>query len=157
MTLQVFRDGRPDRRIENNALLAKLQKEDNHAQILGQFLRDQAKYSDGTYGHMGSVADASKGLTAPKAMLGGISQAERIARVRARMAANKPVMSLYFDEATGFELLSLEDQEAYEEGWICPECLQYQAVVANECNWRFSGERPSNPKYWGCGYRRDLY
>lgn len=158
MSLQVFRDGRPDRDANkvSNQLLAKRQKEDDHAQILDQFLKSP-EAGDGTYQHMGSVgADLSRSLVAPKAMMGEISKSDRVNRVRARMAANEPVISLYYDELHNVDLLALEDSEAYEEGWICPECLQYQNIVMNECNWRFTGEAPADPKYRGCGFRRDI-
>lgn len=155
MSLQVFRDGRPDRESNkiNNHLLRKLQKEDDHAQILGDYLKTAG---DGTYGFQGSVGDASKGITVPKAMTALATRAERVARVRDRMNSGEAVKSLFYDEVTETEILAEEDAEAYEEGWICPECLQYQAIVSSTCNWRFKGERPSDPKDWGCGYRRDL-
>ena len=155
MTLQVFRDGRPDRRIEDTALLKKLQRQDDYTHALQQHLERTS--GDGRYGFMGVVNDPSKGFTAPKDTLGyGITRAERIARVRERMSRNEPPISLAYIPGAEVELLSVEDAEAYEEGWICPNCLQYQGVVTNECNWRFTGERPSDPRYQGCGYRRDL-
>lgn len=156
MSLQVFRDGRPDREANkvNNELLKKLQKEDDHTQIFTDFLKTTG---DGTYGFMGSVSDASRGAVAPKATLpNGITRAERVARVRERMARNLPPISLFYDELTETEILAEEDAEAYEEGWICPNCLQYQAVVSNECNWRVVGGTPADPKDRGCGYRRDI-
>lgn len=156
MSLQVFRDGRPDRRIEDNALLKKLQREDDYHNALDQHLK--RNWKEGTYGYMGMVADPTKGVTVPKSAFGaGMSRAERIQRVRDRMARNEPPQSLFYDTSTDTELLYEEDAEAYEEGWICPECLQYQGVVTNECNWRFTGERPDNPKHQGCGYRRDIF
>lgn len=155
MTLQIFRDGRPDRRIEDNRLLAKVKREDDYKHALDEHLKKN--WDKGTYGFQGVVSDPSRGLTAPKAALGiGISQAERAQRVRDRMSRNEPPLTLYYDPMTETEILSVEDAEAYEEGWICPECLQYQAVVTNECNWRFTGERPTGSKYQGCGYRRDI-
>lgn len=156
MSLQVFRDGRPDREANkvSNSLLAKLQRDDDHAQILNAFLASDTK--SGSYGHQGTVSDASKGITVPKAMTAVATRAERVARVRERMNNGEPVLSLFYDEITETEILAEEDAEAYEEGWICPECLQYQAVVSSTCNWRFVGERPADPKNWGCGYRRDL-
>jgi len=154
VTLQIFRDGRPDQRIENNSLLRKLQREDDYKHALDEHLKKN--WDKGTYGFQGIVSDPSKGFTAPKDTLGlGISKAERMQRVRDRMARNEPPLTLYYDVATGTEVLSVEDAEAYEEGWICPECIQYQGVVTNECNWRFTGERPLGVV--GCGYRRDIF
>jgi hypothetical protein len=157
VTLQVFIDGRRDemRNKTSNALLAKLQREDTHAQILNQYL---AQYEgDGTYGFQGTVGDPSKGMTVPKAMLGEISHKDRIGRVRERIAKKEAPKSLCFVPGYEVELLSLEDQEAYEEGWICPACLQYQGMPANQCNWNFKGDRPSDPKDWGCGHQRNIF
>jgi hypothetical protein len=157
VSLQVFRDGRPDKEASrvNNALLAKLQRDDDHGQILEQYLKSKES-GDGSYGFMGSISDRNAGVTIPKAMSHMASRAEGVSRVRERMASGEPLKSLFFDEATETELLAEEDVEAYEEGWICPECLQYQTIPSSTCNWRFVGERPSNPDHWGCGYRRDL-
>jgi hypothetical protein len=137
----------------NNALLREKLRDEHQAHVLDAHLKTQ----DGTYGFMGSIADPSLGSTIPKAMSHTASRAEMMQRVRDRMAAGEPVKSLFFDESTETELLSEEDVDAYEEGWICPNCIQYQAVPSSTCNWRFKGERPSDPKDWGCGYRRDLF
>lgn len=154
MTLQVFRDGRPDKGVKSHALLAKLQREDDYENALKQHIE---KTGSSTYGYMGEVG--SKGsITASRDALGtGISRAERIARVRDRMSRGECPQSLFYEPATGTDLLAVEDAEAYEEGWICPNCIQYQAIPSNKCNWRFVGERPSNPDHWGCGYDRDLF
>ena len=152
MTIQVHIDGRPDGSKLTKQQLERLEKEEEHGAVLDDYL----KGIDGTYGFMGSIADPMAGFTAPKQMLGGTSQAERVARVRARLAAKEPCKPLAYIEGYEVDLLSVEDQEAFEEGWICPNCIQYQAVPGPVCNWQFKGERPSDPKDWGCGYRRDF-
>lgn len=153
MSLQIFRDGRPDRRIEDHRLLKNAQRQDDYTNALKQELERQAGM--GTYGFMGHVGRGGE-VTAPRDALGeGISRAERIARVRERMARGEAPQALFFDEASGTEILAVEDAEAYEEGWICHECLQYQAIVSNECNWRIVGAH--RPPVTGCGYRRDIF
>ena len=156
MTFQLFIDGRPERTSNkmSNALLAKLQKEDNHAQIMDEFLKRDAMENSGTYGFQGVVGDINANLTVPKGMTGEISKAQRVQRVKDRMARREPCKPLAYVEGYEVDLLSVEDQEAYEEGWICPRCIQYQGMPAAQCNWQFKGDRPTDPKDWGCGYRR---
>lgn len=154
MSLQIWIDGKRDGDRMTDAERREAQRLDDYTGALQDHFRNDK--SDGTYGHMGTINGGAGSITAPKAMLGGITKSERMARVMSRMAAGEPPISLFFDEATETELLAVEDAEAYEEGLICPNCLQYQNIVANECNWRIVGVARDDPKFRGCGYRRDV-
>lgn len=161
MSLQVWIDGRPgneDQRLGAKAFL-EAKRTDDYTQALKQHLESETRNgNDGTYGFQGVInPNSGKGLTAPKHMVGGhLTMAQKRERVRARMAEGIAPKSLAYIEGYETELISDEDAEAFEEGWICPSCIQWQGVVSNQCNWRFRGERPSDPKDWGCGYRRDI-
>lgn len=116
-------------------------KLEEHVSVYEDFLKTTG---DGTYGYMGEFA-SGHGFTAPKAR----AQAEQAARVRARMQAGEPPLLLGIDPKTGMKAFYDEDQDAFEQGWICSNCVQYQAVPnAPQCNWM---NKPDD----GCGHLND--
>lgn len=122
--------------------LAKGVKLEEHVSIFEDFL---ATAGDGTYGYQGDYAGNSA-LTVPKAVVGANTGAERAARVRHRMAEGHAPLLVSLDPKTGIKIFAEEDKEAYEAGYICENCVQYQAVPsAPACNWL------RNPND-GCGH-----
>lgn len=123
--------------------MARSIKLEEHVSIYDDYLNSGVA-GDGTYGYQGNFAK-SRMLTAPKAVTGGIAMAERVARVRARMENGNPPLMVSYDPETGIKIFAEEDKEAYEAGYICENCIQYQAVPsAPKCNWL------TNPSD-GCG------
>lgn len=108
--------------------LAKSVKLEEHVQILDDYLATQ----QGDYGWMG--ADSQ---TVPKAAFDGMTgRAERAARVRARMAKGEPPLMISYDTLTQSPMFAEEDKEAFDAGYICENCYQYQAVPnTGKCNW----------------------
>lgn len=121
-------------------------KLEEHVSVFDDYLAS-GEAGDGTYGYQGNF-DKSRMLTAPKDVTGGgITAAERAARVRTRMAEGKPPLLVSIDPTTGIKIFAEEDKEAYEAGYICPNCVQYQAVPnAPSCNWL---TKPDD----GCGHQ----
>lgn len=128
--------------------LAKGLKLEEHTAVLDDYLSKQ----DGTYGFQGSMGRDGK-ITVPKQGFKGIlSQAERVQRVRKRMETNKAPIPVMEDTTTGSMIFMEEDKECFEDGYICTNCYQFQAVpFAPECNWRNPG---NDPRDKGCGFRR---
>lgn len=121
-------------------------KLEEHVQVYEDFLKTTG---DGTYGYMGEFKQGQR-FTAPKAALMDGKSAEAAARVRARMNAGEPPRLMAIDPDTGVKIFYEEDQEAFEMGYICPNCIQYQAVPnAPKCNWLTK----SND---GCGHSNDI-
>lgn len=151
MTLQVFINGRPDDGNLTAADLARGTKLEEHTAVVDRFLSEQ----DGTYGWQG-VLGRGGDMTVPKHVLAESSMSgDRVARVRARLKEGNPVMLVSYDPETDTPIFAEEDQEAYEAGFICAGCLQYQSVPnAPECNWlRQTAEGELDPKDRGCGHR----
>lgn len=114
-------------------------KLEEHVSILEDHLAGQ----DGTYGWMGENA-----TTVPKAAFDGMTHTgDRVARVRARMNEGGPPLMISYDTATDTPMFAEEDKEAFDLGYICQRCYQYQGVPGPKCNWR------NNPDNHGCGHR----
>lgn len=127
-------------------------KLEEHTAVLDRFLSE----TDGTYGWQGAISNGGT-VTVPKAALAGnLSAAERVARVRNRLDRGEPPILVTYDLDTDTPIFEEEDQEAYEDGYICGGCLQYQQVPnAPMCNWlRDGGQSASIPEQdRGCGHR----
>jgi hypothetical protein len=83
----------------------------------------------------------------PKAALDQGKDFTRVTRVKARMASGEPPIMMSYDPLTDTPLFAEEDQEAFEAGYICINCYQYQRVPnAPKCNWN---NRPDH----GCGHQ----
>lgn len=127
-------------------------KLEEHTQVLDRYLAE----TDGTYGWQG-VLGRGGSMTVPKATLkDAISSRERVERVRKRLQSGNPPLLVSYDTATDTPIFAEEDQEAFEDGYICGGCLQYQNVPnAPECNWLRAGADSKNldPKDRGCGHR----
>jgi hypothetical protein len=119
-------------------------KLEEHVSIFDDYLKS-GEAGDGTYGYMGDFV-AGRRITVPKAMAGdSLTAAQRAARVRLRMSEGKAPLLISFDPKTGVKIFAEEDKEAFEDGYICENCIQYQAVPhAPKCNWL------TNPND-GCG------
>lgn len=117
-------------------------KLEEHVSVYEDFLDTTG---DGTYGYMGEFVNG-KTFTAPKAaQQQGLSD-----RVRVRMQNGEPPILLAYDPDTGTKVFYEEDQEAYEAGYICANCIQYQAVPnAPKCTWL----RKSDD---GCGHVNNI-
>lgn len=120
-------------------------KLEEHVSIYEDFLAS-GEAGDGTYGYRGEWTGG--GMTMAKDTLGGgISEAARVARVNARMNNGEPPLLVSIDPKTGIKIFAEEDKDAFEHGYICENCVQYQAVPnAPQCNWA------NNPTD-GCGFQ----
>lgn len=149
--LQIFDRGR---RMDSNLSVEELErgvKLEEHTAVLDRYLES----TDGTYGWQGVLARGGT-LTVPKASTKeGVSHAQRVERVRARLNRGEPPLLVSYDLATDTPIFAEEDQEAFEDGYICGGCLQYQAIPnAPECNWlRPDTGSHLDPKDRGCGHR----
>ena len=149
--LQVFKDGRPVNAALSQKDLSDKVKLEEHTAVVDRFLSSK----DGTYGWQGALSRGGS-LTVPKATLKESSFAkDRVARVRARLNRGEPPLLVSYDLETDTPIFSEEDQEAYEDGYICGNCLQYQNIPnAPVCNWLRVGDSSNvDPKYKGCGHR----
>jgi hypothetical protein len=118
-------------------------KLEEHVQIYEDFLKTTG---DGTYGFMGEFKSGAS-FSAPKAAQMAGDSAQAVARVRLRMQKGEPPQLMGIDPDTGIKIFYEEDNEAYRLGYICENCVQYQAVPnAPICNWL---NNPSD----GCGHR----
>ena len=127
--------------------LQKSIKLEEHVSIYDDFLASGVA-GDGTYGFQGAMVNGRMKV-APKDTTGsGITKAQRIERVRARMKEGTPPLLVSYDPESGTKIFAEEDREAYEDGYICENCMQYQAVpFAPSCNWL---RKPED----GCGHQR---
>lgn len=117
-------------------------KLEEHVQVYDDYLKTTG---DGTYGYMGEFVKGTR-MTVPKAAL----QEGRSERVRVRMQNGEPPLLMAYEPETGTKLFYEEDQEAYEAGWICPNCVQYQSVPnAPKCTW---SRKPED----GCGHVNNI-
>lgn len=134
-----------DLKLGHEELKRGLQLEE-HTAILDDHLRK----TDGTYGWQGSVAGNAK-LTVPKASLDYLlSNKQRVERVRARMKEGTPPQPISYDETLDTIIFAEEDQEAFEDGYICINCYQWQAVPhAPKCNWLTAKSDDES----GCGHQ----
>lgn len=118
---------------------------EKHVSIFEDYLNSGAA-GDGTYGYQGDYA-GEKRLTAPKAMTGDLSHSAMVARVRARMDQGLAPLLVSMDPKTGVKIFAEEDKDAFQHGYICENCVQYQAVPnAPKCNWM---RKPDD----GCGFQ----
>lgn len=149
--LLLFDGGRPMDAKLSAAELERGIKLEEHTAVLDRFLAE----TDGQYGWQGALGRGGN-MTVSKASLGeGLSKAERMERVKKRMNRGEPPILVSYDLATDTPLFDEADKEAYEDGYICGGCLQYQAVPnAPECNWlRANNGSHLDPKDRGCGHR----
>lgn len=149
--LQIFDRGRPSDSTLTRVEMERGVKLEEHTAVLDRFLSE----TDGTYGWQG-VLPRGGTLTVPKASIKDkISHADRVSRVRARLNRGEPPLLVTYDPATDTPIFAEEDQEAYEDGYICGGCLQYQSIPnAPECNWlRADMGSHIDPKDRGCGHR----
>lgn len=151
MSLQLFdRDGVLGSQLTPEEI-AKGVKLEEHTEVVNRYLEGV----DGTYGFQGLLPRGGE-ITVPKAtMKDGISHAERIERVKERMAKGEPPLLVAYDPETETPLFAEQDKEAYEAGYICPGCFQWQGVPnAPECNWlRPDITSNMDPRDLGCGHR----
>ena len=116
-------------------------KLEEHVSIYEDFLKN----TDGDYGYQGQGFLNGRKKYVPKNMYANNAQA--VERVRLRMKNGHPPLLISYDPDTGIKIFAEEDKEAYEHGYICENCIQYQAVPnAPTCNWL------TNPTD-GCGHR----
>lgn len=139
-----YKDGK-QKTLESALTMDEMQRGvelEEHVSIYTDFMKTAG---DGTYGYQGNF-DQSRMLTAPKAMTGALGPDAMIARVRARMNNGQPPLLLSYDPETGIKIFAEEDKAAFDAGYICENCIQYQAVPsAPKCNWM---NKPDD----GCGY-----
>lgn len=150
----VFDKGRPiDSKLSEDELQRSLKLEE-HAHVLDRYMAEIP--NDGTYGWQGTLG-RNGSITVPKASLKDqISAAERASRVRERINRREPPILISYDLATDTPIFAEEDMEAYEDGYICPGCLQYQSVPnPPTCTWlrneALDGHVDERDR--GCGHR----
>ena len=147
MSLLFFDNTRDGHGLTLNSKLDPLElkrgiKLEEHVSTYDDYLKTTG---DGTYGYMGEFAPG-RGYTAPKAA----QDPNMWHRVRLRMNEGLAPQLMAFHPETGTKIFYEEDQEAFEAGWICPNCVQYQAVPnAPKCNWN---RKPDD----GCGHTNDI-
>ena len=71
-------------------------------------------------------------------------------RLRDKNFPIKPIFSILAPNGGQLDVYPDVVQEAFDAGYICEECTQWQEVPhAPECNWLHNAERTANKK--GCG------
>lgn len=121
-------------------------KLEEHVSVYEDYL-NSGEAGDGTYGWMGTWTGQGS-MTIPKDTRGGgITKAQMITRVNDRMRQGLAPLLVSMSPDGKIKIFAEEDQDAYEHGYICGNCIQYQAVPnAPQCNW---ANNPSD----GCGHQ----
>lgn len=120
-------------------------KLEEHVSIYDDYLKNEA--GDGTYGWQGQWTGQKMTVPAAVKAEGVMSGAQRAARVRQRMQDGLAPLLVSMDPKTGLKIFAEEDKDAFDAGYICERCIQYQAVPgAPICNW---ARKPDD----GCGHQ----
>lgn len=124
--------------------LQKGLKLEEHVSVYEDFMKGLDD-EGGTYQFRGMY---KPGMIVPRASTGqALTAAERVQRVRKRLEQGGRPLLLSIDPKDGTKIFHEEDREAFEDGYICENCVQFQSVpFAPSCTW-LSAEG-------GCGFNR---